>query len=201
VIATESRPRRARRALTTAAALVLAVSLAGCTSHATDFIYTPAQGVNNRDGDVDVLNALIVSAEEGEGRLIAGLANNDLEEGDELTGVSGAGEDAGIQVQLEGGETEIRAGGFLQLAEDDAARITVSGDAIQAGAFVRVTLEFERAEPVEVHVPVIEPGEDFADVVGATPSPPGETESPTGDAESPTGETESPAASETESEE
>lgn len=190
MIATE--PRRLRRALTTAA-LLLAFPLTGCTFHDTDFVYTPAQGVNDRDGAVDVLNALIVSGEEGEGRFIVGLANNDLEQGDELTGVTGSGEDSGVQVQVDSGETEIPAGGFLQLADPESAVVTVTGEDVVPGTFIRLTMEFANAEPVEVHVPVVEPGEDFADVTSSSPSA-----TPTDD-QAPGGESESPAPAETES--
>jgi hypothetical protein len=182
VIAT--RPRL-RRALTTAAALpLLAVPLTACTNAETDAIYQPAQGANNRDGSIDVLNALIVSSEEGEGRFIAGLASTG-QEPDELINVTSAG-DSQVQVSLEPGDTQIPARGFLQLADDSAANITVQGEEVVAGGYVRLTLEFAQAEPAEVNVPVVAPGEDFADVASLTPSAsPSESpnESPT---ESPT---------------
>jgi hypothetical protein len=191
VIATDSRPGSLRRILTTAAvAAVLPLGLSACTSAATDFIYTPAQGVNDRSSDVDVLNALIVSGEEGEGRFIAGLANN-TDEADEITGVAGAGEDEGVSVEFGGGDTEVPADGFLQLADEGAAEVTVSGEDVAPGTFIRLSIQFGSAEPVEMHVPVVSPGEDFSGVVSSTPS-----ESPT---ESPT-EAESEAATESESE-
>jgi hypothetical protein len=192
VIATE--PRRLRRALTTAAATLLTLPLAACTFAGTDYVYTPAQGVNDRDGTIDVLNALVVSSEEGQGRLVVGLANNDQQQGDQLTGVSGADEDSDVQVQLQGGDTEIEPGGFLQTANSGAANITVTGDVVKPGAFVRLTMQFAQAEPVTVHVPVVEPGTDFAGVTAATESP---SESPSASpSQSPS---QSPAASTSES--
>lgn len=172
MIATE--PRRLRRSLTTAAALVLlAVPLSACTSAGTDFIYTPAQGVNARDGDVDVLNALLVSSEDGEGRFIAGLANNDQQQGDALTGVAGAGEDASVQVQLVGSGVELQPGGFVQIADlgsrQEGTQILVSGEDVVAGDFIRLSLQFANADAVEVHVPVVEPGEDFGAYSTALP--------------------------------
>jgi hypothetical protein len=198
VIATE--PRRLRRALTTAVLTVLVVPLGACTFHDTDLVYTPAQGVNNRDSDVDVLNALIVSAEDGEGRFIAGLSNGNLEEGDELTAMSGAGEDATVQVELEGGDTELPPGGFLQLADEGAARVTVSGEDVAPGEFIRLSLQFGNAEPVELHVPVVEPGTAFAGVVTPSGSPTTETESPSGSATETPAEDESPTEEATEDE-
>jgi hypothetical protein len=180
VIATE--PRRLRRALTTAAALALLVTpLAACTTHTTEADYQPAQGVNSRDGDVEVLNALIVSSEDGEGRFVAAMANN-AEEPDEVTGMSGAGEET-VEVVLEGGDTAIPAGGSLRLAEQGAATIKVSGEDVTPGGYVRLAIQFANAEPVEVNVPVIEPGEEYADLMTESPSPTEEpTESPTEEA-------------------
>ena len=191
MIATDSRPGSLRRILTTAAvAAVLPLGLSACTSQATDFIYQPAQGVNDRSSDVDVLNALIVTAEEGEGRFIAGLVNN-TDEADEITGVAGAGEDEGVSVEFGGGDTEIPADGLLQLADEGAAQVTVSGEDVMPGTFVRLSIQFGSAEPVELNVPVVSPGEDFSGVVSSTPSE-SPTESPT-EAET---ETESEAATE-----
>ncbi|MEZ5194645.1 MAG: hypothetical protein R2734_20695 [Nocardioides sp.] len=50
-------------------ALLLAVPfLSSCArGFATERVYTPATGVNNQEGDVDVLGATIVSGEAGSG--------------------------------------------------------------------------------------------------------------------------------------
>ena len=178
-----------RRALTTAVLSLIVVPLGACTFHGTDTVYTPAQGVNERSGDVDVLNAMIVSSEAGEGRLIAGLANNNAQEGDELAGVTGVGEDSSVQVQLEGGPIELQPEGFVQIADladtQEGTQILVSGDDVVPGEFIRLSVEFTNAEPVEVHVPVVEPGEDFGDFSTASPpESPSEfpaTESPQGE--------------------
>ena len=42
----------------------------------TDRIYTPANGANDRDGEIDVLSAQVVSPEPGTGVFIASLCNN-----------------------------------------------------------------------------------------------------------------------------
>lgn len=174
-----------RRALTSAAALaLLAVPLTACTGADTDEIYQPAQGALNRDGDIDVLNALVVSTSEGQGRLIAGLASTG-QEPDELVNVTPAG-DTDVQVQLEGGDTQIPARGFLQLADDAAANITVSGEQVAPGGYVRLTLEFDKAEPAEVNVPVVAPGEDFSTLATTSPSESPSESSSESPSESPT---------------
>jgi hypothetical protein len=186
VIATEA--RRPRRALTATVLTLLVVPLGACTSHGTDAIYTPAVGVNARSDSAAVLNAMIVSGEPGEGRLIAGLSNVNQSEGDELTGITGVEEDASVQVEL-GGPVELPPAGFTQIADmessEEGGQITVRGEAVEPGAFIRLSLEFANAAPVEVHAPVVSPGEDYSDVVSASP-----TES----------ETEPPSESETEAE-
>jgi hypothetical protein len=158
------------------AALFVAPALTACASTnfgaQTDKVYTPADGVTNRDGQVDVLNALIVSEDPGSGRLIAGLSNNNTTTDDELTGVAGAGNSQGLTVSLAGGDTTIPAGGFLQLADNDAANVQVQGDPseLYAGTFARVTFSFKNADAVTVNVPVLAPGENYRDVQ-LTPSP------------------------------
>ena len=59
-------------------ALVLAVpGVSACGfNYATDRENTIANGVSNKDGEVDVLNAVIVSSEDGSGTFIATLSNN-----------------------------------------------------------------------------------------------------------------------------
>ena len=72
-----------RRSLALATgALVLAVpALTSCGfDYATDRIYTQAAGVNDRDATVDVLGAVVVSAEEGSGIFVASFSNNNNEE-------------------------------------------------------------------------------------------------------------------------
>ena len=58
-------PRRSLRLV--AGALVLALPLLGACGFdkATDRVYTPAAGTNYRSGDIDVLSAVIVSAQPG----------------------------------------------------------------------------------------------------------------------------------------
>ena len=171
---------RVRAALATVLVVPLAASCG--FNLQTDQVYTPADGENSRAGEVDALNMLIVSETPGSGRLIGALVNNSSTEEDTLTGVVGAEEDEQLQFTSAGGETAIPPGELLQLADDEAAAIEVTGDetALQAGSFVRLTLTFQNAEPVTLNVPVLAPGEVYADVdlpdSSATASP---AESPT----------------------
>ena len=170
------------KALAAALLAVPVLSSCGVSFDAqTDQVYQPADGVNSRSGTVDVLNALIVSETAGTGRLIAGLNNGDTQEDDTLTGVEGVEESADVEVTLGDGDTTIPAGGLLQLADDDAAHVTVTGDeeAIVPGSFVRLTFTFQNGEEATVNVPVLGAGETYSDLdlePAASPSSP--TESP-----------------------
>jgi hypothetical protein len=154
-----------KRLRTTTAAVALTFPvLASCSSNfnaPTDQVYTPGVGVNDRSGNIDVLHALIVSGEDGSGTVIAGLANNDPEKADQLASVSGAGNDASIQIS-DGGPVEIPAGGFVQLA--DEGNIAVTATQIQPGKFIELTFNFASSESVDIEVPVVANTEEFSDV-------------------------------------
>jgi hypothetical protein len=136
------------------AACLLAVSAPVLTScgfdYATDRIYTPATGVNNRDGSVDVLGAVIVSAEEGSGTFIASFSNNDALEPasvDQLEGID--------QAQLTASSfppIEVPPGGLVNLADEGG--IEVTGE-FEAGQFVPIELQFGGGDPIEMDVPVV----------------------------------------------
>jgi len=164
-----------RRGVAAAAVALALPALVSCGSNfnaPTDQVYTPAQGVNDRSSDVDVLNALIVSGEDGSGTLIAGLANNREERADTLTQVGGAGPDAGITVNGPSGGTEIPAGGYVQLADEGA--YTVTATQIQPGRYIEIVFNFENAKSIDVQVPVVDAdslGGDFTDVPLPSASP------------------------------
>ncbi len=150
---------------------VVAIALATTTLSAcgfdnpTDRVYNPAVGVSDRAGSVDVLNAVIVSADDGTGQLVTALVDNDIDNDDELRSVKGAGDDAAISVAQTGPVT-IKAGGLTQLANETP--IVVTGDQIQAGRFVTLTLTFAQGEPVTLTVPVVANTNEFAQI---TPPP------------------------------
>ena len=145
-------------------ALVLLVPGLGACAYQTDQVYQPGVGVNNREGTVDVLGAVVVSSTDGEGTFVASLVNSDLEEADELTGVTG--ED--LQVQL-AEPVEIQPEGLVNLA--DSGAVSVTGDEIEPGRFARITLTFASGQETEVNAPVVEEAGEFSDIEPARPSP------------------------------
>jgi hypothetical protein len=131
VTATKTR-HRVRAA---AVAMFLAVpALSSCATNfdaQTDQYYNPTDGTSNREGSVDVLDALIISDQPGSGRLIAALATGEGsssapvgigEEGsnapsatqspqdDALTGVEGVGVDQSVTFTLQASPSRSRAG-------------------------------------------------------------------------------------------
>jgi hypothetical protein len=147
------------------AALPLAVPvLSSCTVNfdaQTDQVYNPSAGVDDRSGEVDVLNALVVSGGEGSGTVVATLVNNDQARADKLRSVSGAGADASVKV-TPGGDTDIANGGLLNLAED--GRIVVRGEQVVPGGIVTLRFTFDRAKAITVDAPVVPNTGAYADV-------------------------------------
>ena len=144
-----------RRSIAAAAVLLAAPALSSCGvsfGAQTDQVYNPSVGVDDRSGEVDVLNALIVSGTNGSGTVVATLVNNDQQTDDTLKSVSGAGKDAGMTVKP-GGDTTIPAGGLLNMATQSA--VTIRGQRVVPGNFVTITFSFDRAQSATLEVPVV----------------------------------------------
>lgn len=153
-----------RRRLALAVLPLAVTALSSCSvsfDAQTDQVYNPSTGVDDRSGQVDVLNALVVSGEPGSGAVIATLVNNDEEQADSLEGVAGSGPDASVKV-TPGGATDIANGGLLNLATD--GQIAVRGEQVEAGAMVTLTFTFARAEAITVDAPVVTDTAEYADV-------------------------------------
>jgi hypothetical protein len=137
-----------------AGALVLALPLLGSCgfNKATDKVYTPAAGTNDRDGDVDVLSAVIVAAQPNSGTFVTSLSNNSPDEDAELTGVAGAGEWSDLGIDPSDLSIEIPARGFVNLLNEDP--ITVTGE-FEAGQVAELTLTFASGDTVTLNVPIV----------------------------------------------
>jgi hypothetical protein len=137
-----------------AGALVLALPLlASCGfDKATNKVYTPAAGTNNRDGQVDVLAAVVVAGQPDSGTFIASLSNNSTTEDDSFTGVQGSGEWSDLTVGEVSSGIDLPARGFVNLADGDG--VPVSGD-FGAGDVVELTLTFDSGQSTTMDVPVV----------------------------------------------
>lgn len=148
--------------------LLLAATTASCGfDYATDRVYTPADGVNNRDGEVDVLNAVIVWDGEGKGRFLASLVNSSQESPDKLTAIEGDVETEKVPT------AEIPLGGLLNLASTPTP-IEVTGEFAE-GDMVTVTLDFATAESATLEVPVVAARDQYAEF-GTPAEEPSESE-------------------------
>jgi hypothetical protein len=168
-----------RRSIAAAAAVLAVPLLASCGlafTAQTDQVYTPAIGVNNRTGAVDVLDALIVTKNGGAGTLVAGLVNDNQTRSDALTGVTGAKQDSNLTVQATGTPITLGPNSLYQLA--DTGNIKVYGSQLVPGSFVSITFNFENSQSVTMDVPVTTPYNGLSQVplpsstAPTTPAPP-----------------------------
>ena len=148
----------------TIALMTGAIALSALTScgfnYATDRPYTPANGVNEQGGSVDVINAVIVSSEEGSGTFVATLSNNENGESATFDGLEASGES---DLQAEEFEAiEIPPGGMVNLADEGAIPVTGS---FAAGDFVEASLSFG-GEVVDMDIHVVTNCGDFAGIDG-----------------------------------
>ncbi len=147
------RPRATLR-LAAVAVLVATPALASCGfDRATNKINQITAGTTERDGTVDVLNALIVSERPGSGTLIGQLANNDSEETIALETVVSGPDAVPASVQ----RLDVQPGGRRQLHE---AEVRIDGSYV-AGEVFEVMLSFDNGEEVEMTVPVVTACEEY----------------------------------------
>ncbi len=154
---------RRTTALATGALLLGTPLLSGCNAldgreEPTTKVYTPAAGANNRDASVDILGAVIVSAEAGSGTFITTLVNNSNDATARLQSLAGAGADAALEVP-DFDDVEVPARGLVNLA--DSQGLTVNGE-FEAGQFVELEVGLSTNETVIVKVPVVPDGGYFA---------------------------------------
>ncbi|GAA4740640.1 hypothetical protein GCM10023350_26380 [Nocardioides endophyticus] len=151
--------RRSARLLTAAGALLLAAPvLSSCGfNYATDRPYTPGAGTNDQDGDVDVLSAVVVSAEDGSGTLITTFSNNSEKDSATVTAIAGAGDDTALTIG-DFDPIEIAPGAYVNLAGDDSptadAPITVEGD-FTTGQFMTLEFTFGDGTSTTLDVPSV----------------------------------------------
>jgi hypothetical protein len=164
---------RRSTALALGALLLATPALTSCGfNYATDRVNTPAAGVNDHAGQVDVLGAVIVSKQDNSGTFIASLSNNDQE--NEASFESLAGAEGNTLQAGDFAPIKISQGGLVNLATDGG--VPVSGT-FKAGEFVPVTLSFGNGEQVVMKVPVVVDDGTYAGLDTSTPSA-APTESP-----------------------
>jgi hypothetical protein len=167
--------RRSARLLAAAGALLLAApALSSCGfDYATDRVYTPGTGTNDQNAEVDVLGAVVVSAEDGSGTLITSFSNNDADKPATVDSITGTVKDAALTVG-DFDPIEIPAGGLVNLA-DAKTPITIKGD-FDTGQFVTLEFTFGDGTSTNLDVPTVADCYEYAglDKSTDTPTPVGE---------------------------
>ena len=139
------------------AALLMAPALSACGFSAqTDQVYQAAVGPNYRSGDVDILNALIVSGQDGSGTFAGTLVNKNTTTDDRLDSVTGP------DIVAIRRTVDVPAGGVARLAASGV--LTLTGDVIKPGAYVDLTFAFNNGQTTTMKVPVVEASGDYASV-------------------------------------
>jgi hypothetical protein len=132
-------------------ALLLATALTGCGTDATNRINQITTGSVNRDADIDVLGAVVVSAEDGSGTFVATFVNNSELEPASVETV--AGTDPATTLTFDGDTSvDVAAAGMVNLADDGGFPVT--GDFV-AGDFLDLTVTFGDGSKVDMNVPVV----------------------------------------------
>ncbi|TIC78902.1 hypothetical protein [Nocardioides sp. GY 10127] len=147
--------RRNLALLTSAVAIATTFSSCGFDL-ATDRVYTPAAGTNDRETEVNVLSAMVVSSRDGAGTFIAGLANTGTSE-DSLKTV--APTDTGITAD-DFDPIAVTANGYTHVGSDDAAGIGLVGD-FSAGQTLEISFTFSNGETTTMNVPVVPACREF----------------------------------------
>ena len=162
--------RRSARLLAAAGALLLAApALSSCGfDYATDRVYTPGAGTNDQDGRVDVLGAVVVSAEGGSGTLVTTFTNNSVDEPATVESIAGAGDDAALEVS-EFEPIEIPPGGLVNLANAEES-ITIQGD-FETGQFLSLAFTLGDGDTVTMDVPSVEDCYEYAGLDKAADAP------------------------------
>ncbi len=163
----DGRHVRRNLALTIAAVLFAVPSLASCGfNYATDREYTPANGANDQHGVVDVLNAVIVSQDEGSGTFLASFANGDPTTTIHLTSLD-FGSNSTVEV-ADFDPVEIKPRQAVNLA--DGQGIKVQGE-FAKGDFVALTVVFDNGESASIKVPVVDATGQWEGMDNATGTP------------------------------
>lgn len=154
-------PRRSA-AIAAGALLLAAPVLSSCGfDYQTDQVNTISAGVNNRDGDVDVLGGVVIAGQPDAGVFVASLANNNDDDEDSLVSLGG-GEAGQLASISQVGPIPVPPGGAVSLLEEGG--IAVQGS-FGAGDFVTVTLGFESGQTTTLDVAVVRPCYQYADKV------------------------------------
>jgi copper(I)-binding protein len=143
--------------------LVATAVLTACGfDYPTNRISNLTVGTDYRDGNVSVLNAVVVSTAGNGGTLIATLVNNTAEE-QQLTGITGTGKVTSVEMS----PLTIKPNSLVNLANEGG--YAVSGT-FRVGDVVDLTFAFGDGTTAPMEVPVVADVGEWAGLDTATPS-------------------------------
>ena len=178
-----SRPRPSLLLASLAAVVAFATGCGAGFDATARQSYAPAGGIQGSSGQIRVLNALVVAADDGDSGVVLMAVVNAGAEDEEITSVE---TDAG-SVDYTGTRT-VPAGTTLQLGAESDPSATVRDLAAAPGETITVKVSFAGAEPINLRTVVVAATGDYASVTlppEPSPSPSqnpineGETVSPT----------------------
>src|SRR5690349_8286817 len=149
--------RRHRIALSLGALILAVPGVASCGfNYATDRENTISNGTSDKSGTVDVLNAVIVSQDDGSGTFIATLSNNSATETIHMSSLD-FGSNSTTQVAAFD-PIEVKPHAVVNLANGQG--IKVSGD-FKAGDFLSLTVGFDNGESADMKVHVVVADDEY----------------------------------------
>jgi hypothetical protein len=159
--------RRHRIALSLGALILAVPGVASCGfNYATDRENTISNGTSDKSGTVDVLNAVIVSQDDGSGTFIATLSNNSATETIHMCSLD-FGSNSTTQVAAFD-PIEVKPHAVVNLANGQG--IKVSGD-FKAGDFLSLTVGFDNGESADMKVHVVVADDEYEGYDNGTGSP------------------------------
>ena len=134
--------------------------------------YAPGDGVQAGAGDLRVVSALVVSAEDsGDGVILMAVVNNG-EQDEEITSIDADGG----EVEYTGSKTIPARETVLFSAESDPSA-TVRNLSTKPGEAITVKIGFAEAEPISLHTVVVPATGDYASITPAAEPAPTASES------------------------
>ncbi len=166
---------RARVAASAGLTALVAIALAGCnfiTPQQTLVPYESSDGVSTRVGDVDVLNAVVLSEDGVSGNLVFSALNT----GDDDVELAVQFESDGEKVTL---DVDIDAGSTGQFGFGDGGQLFLAGIDTQPGDLIPIYFQYGDQQGRQLLVPVLDGAlEQYAPYL-PTPTPtPTPTETP-----------------------
>jgi hypothetical protein len=145
-------------------ALATTAVLTACGfNYPTDRINQLTVGSDYRNGNVDVLNAAVVSSAGNGGTLVATFVNNTDQE-QQLTGITGAGKVTAVDVT----PLTIEPQALVNLADQGGYAVTGT---FGIGEYLNLRFEFGDGTTAVIEVPVVADDGDWQGLDTATPPP------------------------------